>query len=88
MLYSWYFACTPVGTENTWSSSSSVNPLDSGRKNRIRTKRSAHHAAYHPNAPVLVKLLTSEGNVRDTMKLKVHVVAVARDMPSSRIYNG
>jgi hypothetical protein len=46
------------------------------------------HAAYHPNAPVGVNAYNSRGNVSATTKLNSHVVAVAYDMPTSRMYSG
>lgn len=66
----------------------------------MRTQRMAHHAAlesdhltnhdthYHPNAPCGLNARRRLGNVKETTKLNSQVVAVARDMPSSRMYRG
>ena len=81
---SWYEACLRVGTENTWSSSSSDRAFVSGTKNRMRTNPATFHAAYHPNAPCGVNAPIKRGVVMEMTKLKNHVVAVAKDMPMSR----
>lgn len=45
-------------------------------------------AAYHMKAPSGVKASLSAGQVKARMKLNPHVVAVAKDIPTSRMYNG
>lgn len=46
------------------------------------------HAAYHMKAPSGVNASLRAGQVKARMKLKPQVVAVAKDIPTSRIYNG
>lgn len=47
-----------------------------------------HQAAYQPNAPCGLNDFKSDGHVKDRMKLKHQVVAVAHDMPTSRTWMG
>ena len=63
-------------------------PLVSGINRITRTHKMIHHAAYQPNAPCVVKAVCREGNVKEMMKLKHQVVAVAHDMPTSRTWVG
>ena len=63
-------------------------PFVSGMNKITSTQRITHHAAYQPNAPWTVNAVRKEGNVKATIKLKHQVVAVAQDMPTSRIWVG
>ena len=58
-----------VGTEKTWSSSSSESAFVSGRKRRIRTNPITFHPAYHPKAPWGRNAPRSRGKVIATTKL-------------------
>lgn len=46
------------------------------------------HAAYHAMPPVGVNARERAGQVSEMMKLKPQHVAVANDMPTSRMYSG
>ncbi|OAX35224.1 hypothetical protein K503DRAFT_648347, partial [Rhizopogon vinicolor AM-OR11-026] len=83
-----YAACVESGTANTWSSSSSVLPFVSRTKSKMRTQIIQHHAAYQPKAPCGLNARTSEGQVMDRTKFQNQSVAVAKDMPMSRMYSG
>ena len=51
---------------------------------KIKIHKIKHHAPYQPNAPCGSKALKRCGQVKDRIKLKHQVVAVAQDMPTSR----
>lgn len=59
-----------------------------GIKSNTNTHPTIFHAAYHPNAPCGLNALRILGHVIASTALKNHVVAVARLMPSVRIYSG
>lgn len=72
-----YAAWAWVGMLKTWSSSSRVLPLVSGRKNRTRKKPTMFQPAYQLKAPWVVKAICRLGQVIERIKLKNQVVAVA-----------
>ena len=84
----WYLECFQVGTEKTWSNSSSVRAFVSGRKRKTRSQRIKHQVAYQAKAPCGLNAVRREGQVKERMKLKHQVVAVAKDIPTSRICKG
>jgi hypothetical protein len=54
----------------------------------VYTVPNAHQAAYQPKAPVVVKALSSAGQVKEMIKLKPQQVAVAKLIPVSRTARG
>ncbi|KAH3669616.1 hypothetical protein OGATHE_002428 [Ogataea polymorpha] len=83
----WYAACLYDGTSNTSSSSSNARPLVSGSSHKTSKNPTMFHAAYHPNAPCGLNAFSSDGQVRDKIKLKNQQVAVANDIVTSRTYS-
>ncbi|AOW28073.1 uncharacterized protein CAALFM_C300230CA [Candida albicans SC5314] len=83
-----YTACSYIGTANTSSNSSNVNPLVSGKNHNTKKNPMTFHAAYQPKAPVGVNAFCNRGHVNANIKLKNQQVAVAQLIPKSRMYNG